>query len=154
MRKARRAGRRCPGVQGGLDGQPLGEGRGAQSSGACRMGPRPGAAQGPRGRVWPEVRQLDLPAVGAHQHVLGLEVPVHQPKGVDVLQGGSQLGCAALGGRLREAHLWERVSGAGPRACPLSPGDRVSGSQLPSPPTGLALELSSDPGEQAKGDRD
>ena len=138
--KAEEQDAQCPGVQGGLDGQPLGEGRGRAELGGRVGNGGPGQAQqGPPGPRVAEVRQLDPPAIGvANQHVLGLEVPVYQAKGVDVLQGRGQLGRAALGSCLREAHLRERASGAGPRACP-QPRGQASGSQLPSPPTGAGL---------------
>lgn len=96
-----------PGIQGRLDGQALGEGWGTAELGGRVGDGRPRQAQqGPSGPCVAEVGQLDVPAGRvAHQHVLWLEVPVHQAVGVNVLQGRGQLGCAALGCRLREAHL-------------------------------------------------
>lgn len=88
-------------------GRPSGRGGGRAELGGGVGDGRPGQAQqGPARPRVAEVGQLEVLAVRvAHQDVLRLQVSVHQAAGVDVLQGGGQLGGAAVHCGLWEAHL-------------------------------------------------
>jgi len=95
-----------PGVQAGVDGHALGVGGVAQLRGG--VGDHPGhqlelGAPGPRE---PKVGQLDAPALGVEkQHVLRLDVAVHEPSAVDELQRADELRGAVLGGWLGDPVL-------------------------------------------------
>lgn len=95
-----------PGIQAGVNGHPLSIGSVAELGRGVGDHPGHQLELGTLGPRKPEVSQLDAPALGIEkQHVLWLDVTVHEAAAVDELQRAHQLLGTLLRGRLGDPIL-------------------------------------------------